>query len=71
MERRNEDLTRKMDSAHKGAEKAKSRSINENTELISYCNELRKVGAPTIPHKRGGCCSGFAQRMRAALGVNN
>jgi len=43
MERRNEDLNRKMDHAKQGAEKVKSRAIGENAELIAHCNELRKA----------------------------
>ena len=57
MERRNEDLSRKMDHAKKGADKVKSRSINENTELIAHCNELRKAShtccTPFLAHTPG------------------
>jgi hypothetical protein len=43
MEKRNHDLSRKMDNTKKDATKEKFRSINENTTLIAHCNELRKV----------------------------
>ena len=52
MEKRNMDLARKMDTTKKGADKEKTRSITENTELIAQCNELRKVRSG-VPSRRG------------------
>lgn len=55
MEKRNHDLSRKMDNTKKDATKEKFRSINENTTLIAHCNELRKV----CDHATGFSISGY------------
>jgi hypothetical protein len=72
MEKRNMDLSRKMANATKGTEKEKTRSIVENTSLITHCNELRKVSClrktlTTTPDR--GCLAGLLTHESAVLVV--